>query len=160
MCFVDAANANDLHNSHRLTAGYDFLLCSGTISWRSTTQTICATSSTEAEFLAAVLAAKYSLPSCDHEGTWFAQLGPTPIYEDNESCIKMINARIPTARSRHIDIQHFAIQDWKDAGDIVMRHIPGIISPPDDLTKPTNLGLTLASCSPHHGALFVIWHSL
>ena len=39
-------------------------------------------------------------------------------------------------RSRHIDIQHFAIQDWAEAGDIIMRHIPGIINPPDDLTKP------------------------
>ena len=52
------------------------------------------------------------------------------------SAIKMINARVPTERSRHIDIQHFAIQDWKEAGDIVMRHIPGILNPADDLTKP------------------------
>jgi len=137
MCFVDAAHANDLRN-RRSTTGYAFLLCGGAISWRSTTQTICATSSTEAEFLAAVLAAKQAryLRAIMKE-LGFEQLGPTPIYEDNESCIKMINARIPTARSRHIDIQHFAIQDWKDAGDIVMRHIPGIICPPDDLTKPT-----------------------
>ena len=37
--------------------------------------------------------------------------------------------------SRHIDIQHFAIQDWAAAKDIVMRHIPGILSIPDGLTK-------------------------
>eukprot|EP00980_Cylindrotheca_fusiformis_P018583 scaffold6159_cov207-Cylindrotheca_fusiformis.AAC.1 len=48
----------------------------------------------------------------------------------------MINARIPTERSRHILIQFFAIQDWKDAGDIILHHIPGIINPSDDLTKP------------------------
>ena len=52
------------------------------------------------------------------------------------SAIKMINARVPTERSRHIDIQHFAIQDWKDAKDIVMHHIPGVLNPSDDLTKP------------------------
>ena len=59
----------------------------------------------------------------------------------------MINARIPTDRSRHILIQFFAIQDWKDAGDI-MRHIPGIINPFDDLTKP--LGWVLHSRHARH----------
>jgi len=73
----------------------------------------------------------------------FEQSDPTPIYEDNQSAIKMINARVPTERSRHIDIQHFAIQDWKDAGDIVMIHIPGIINCSDQLTKP--LGWVLHS---------------
>ena len=73
----------------------------------------------------------------------YEQTEPTPIHEDNESAIKMINARIPTERSRHIDIQFFAIQDWKDAGDIIMEHIPGILNPSDDLTKP--LGWVLHS---------------
>mgnify|MGYP000459940001 CR=1 FL=1 len=48
----------------------------------------------------------------------------------------MINSKVPTQQSRHIDIQYYAIQNWKDAGDIVMQHIPGVINPVDDLTKP------------------------
>ena len=36
----------------------------------------------------------------------------------------------------HIDVRLFAIQGWKEAGDIITYHIPGIISPMDDLTKP------------------------
>ena len=48
----------------------------------------------------------------------------------------MANARVPAERSRHVDTQHFAIQDWKEAGDIIMSFIPGIINPSDDLTKP------------------------
>jgi len=48
----------------------------------------------------------------------------------------MINARVPTERSRHVDIRYFAIQDWKGSGDIVMKFIPGVINPSDDLTKP------------------------
>jgi hypothetical protein len=39
-------------------------------------------------------------------------------------------------RSRHIDMQHFAILDWKAAGDIILHHIPSSINPADDLTKP------------------------
>ena len=68
-----------------------------------------------------------------------------PFYEDNMSTINMINNLVPTERSRHIDIQHFAIQDWAKAKDIVMRHIPGILCIPDGLTKA--LGWVLHS---HH----------
>ena len=49
--------ANDLRN-RRSTTGYAFLLAGGAISFRCKTQSITATSSTEAEFLAAVTAAK------------------------------------------------------------------------------------------------------
>ena len=55
---------------------------------------------------------------------------------DNQSAINMANGRVPTERSRHVDIQHFAIQDWKEAGDIIMSFVPGIVNPSDDLTKP------------------------
>ena len=55
----------------------------------------------------------------------------------------MINASRPTERARHIDIQHFAIQEWRQQGDILMRHLPGIINPSDQLTK--NLGWILHS---------------
>ena len=90
----------------------------------------------EAEFLAAVMAAKHAkyLRAVLLE-LGYPQENATPIYEDNMSAINMINNRVPTERSRHIDIQHFAIQDWAEAGDIAMRHIPGILSIPDGLTK-------------------------
>ena len=134
--FVDAAHGNDLRN-RRSTTGYAFPLSGGAISCRCKTQSITATSSTEAEFLAAVTAAKHAkyLRAIARE-LGFPQSEATPIWMDNESAVNMINARVPTERSRHIDIQHFAIQDGKDAGDIGMKHIPGIINPSDDLTKP------------------------
>ena len=112
------------------------MLCGGVVAYRSKTQSITATSSTEAEFIAAVTAAKIAryLRAILRE-LGFRQRAPTPIYEDNMSAIKIVNARIPTERSRHIDIQHFAIQDWKDNGDILLSHIPGIINPADDFTK-------------------------
>ena len=28
------------------------------------------------------------------------------------------------------------VQDWREYGDIIVKHIPGIINPLDDLTKP------------------------
>jgi len=57
--FLDAAHANDLRN-RRSATGYAFVLCGGAISYQCKTQSITATSSTEAEFLAAVATAKHA----------------------------------------------------------------------------------------------------
>ena len=133
--YVDASHANDLR-LRRSTTGYVFTLAGGAIAYRSKTQSITATSSTEAEFIAAVAAAKvakYLRFILSQLG--FPQHSPTTLYEDNESTIKMVNAGRPTERSRHIDIQFFAIQDWKRAGHIVLEHIAGVINPSDALTK-------------------------
>ena len=60
----------------------------------------------------------------------------------------MINHSVPTERSRHIDIQMFAIQSWaQDLQAIQLAHIPGVINPADSLTKP--LGWVL-----HHRHVF------
>jgi len=93
--------------------------------------------STEAEFLAAVATAKHARHMrAIMTDLGFPPKGPTVMCCDNQSAINMINARVPTERSRHIDIQHFAIQDWKESGAIVMEFISGVINPSDDLTKP------------------------
>ena len=143
ICFADAAHANDLRKRCS-TTGYVFLYAGGAVLYRSKTQSLTATSSTEAEFIAAVTAAKQGryLRAILRE-LGFAQSSPTLLYEDNMSAINMVNNSVPTDRSRHIDIQYFAIQDWKSAGDLIMRHIPGVINPPDALTKP--LGWVLHS---------------
>ena len=66
----------------------------------------------------------------------FPQDEPTPIYEDNASAIDIVNSQKPTERTRHMEIRYFAIQDWKQNNEILLLHIPGIINPSDDLTKP------------------------
>jgi hypothetical protein len=47
----------------------------------------------------------------------------------------MANARRPTDRSRHIDIQNFALQDWVRQGGVLLEHIRGNINPADAMTK-------------------------
>jgi len=143
ICFVDAAYANDL-KKRRSTTGYAFTYSGGAIVYRSKAQSITALSSTEAELIAAVTAAKTAkfLRSILHE-LGFTQHEPTPIYEDNQPTIDIVNSQKPTERTRHIDIRFFAIQEWMQKGDIRMFHIPGVINPADDLTKP--LGWVLHS---------------
>jgi Reverse transcriptase (RNA-dependent DNA polymerase) len=139
--YVDAAHATDLATRRSIT-GLVFMFCGGPLAYKSKIQSTVSTSSTEAEFIAAVHAAKLAkyLRSVLFE-LGHPQPGPTTLYEDNAAAILMINASRPTPRSRHIDIQHFAIQEWKARQEILLRHIPGIINPADSFTK--SLGSTL-----------------
>ena len=131
-------------NANLPTTGFIFTYCSGAIVYHSKTQSVTAISSTEAEFLAAVSCAKIALylRSILFELGFLCE-GPTPIYEDNASTIDIVNSTIPTERARHIFIQYFAIQDWKEWGCIELIHIPGKLNCSDDLTKP--LGFILHS---------------
>mmetsp|Transcript_30150 Transcript_30150/g.56561 ORF Transcript_30150/g.56561 Transcript_30150/m.56561 type:complete len:109 (+) Transcript_30150:325-651(+) len=74
--------------------------------------------------------------------------GPAPIYENDQTAILMVNANQPTPHVCHVDIQWFAINDWKEAGDIIMHFIPGILNPSDDLNKP--LGWVLHTRHARH----------
>jgi len=148
VAFLNAAHANNLRNRCS-TMGYTFLLCSDAISYRCKTQSVTATSSTKAEFLAAVTAAKHArYVQAIMTDLGFPPSGPTVLFCDNQLAINMINARVPTERSHHIDIQHFAIQDWKEAGAIVMQFISDVINPSNDLTKP--LGCVLHDHHARH----------
>jgi hypothetical protein len=139
--YVDAAHATDLITRRSIT-GLVFMFGGGPLAYKSKIQSTVSTSSTEAEFLAAVHAAKIAkyLRSILLE-LGYPQLGPTTLFEDNAAAILMVNASRPTPRARHIDIQHFALQEWKANQEIVLSHIPGIVNSADSLTK--SLGSTL-----------------
>jgi hypothetical protein len=139
--YVDAAHATDLVTRRSIT-GLVFMFCGGPLAYKSKIQSTVSTSSTEAEFLAAVHAAKIAkyLRSILSE-LGYPQLGPTTLFEDNAAAILMVNANRPTPRARHIDIQHFALQEWKAAKEIVLSHIPGVVNSADSFTK--SLGSTL-----------------
>ena len=66
----------------------------------------------------------------------FPHESPTPVYEDNDPTIDIVNSGITTERTHYIDVRLYAIKVWKEAGAIIMHRIDGIISPLDDLTKP------------------------
>ena len=100
--------------------------------------------SLEAEFFAAVSASKAIL----YIRSLLRELGhpptaPTPVYKDNEACIKVINSRHPTERTRHIDKPAFRVPYWKQRGDLCFHHIKNILNPADANSKP--LGWVLHS---------------
>ena len=55
----------------------------------------------------------------------------------------MINENRPTPRAHHVDIQFYAIQEWRALGQIVVKHILTTINLADGGTKA--LGWTLHS---------------
>ncbi len=111
--YVDAAYGT-CTQTRRSVAGFAFSLAGAAVAYKAKMQATIATSSTEAEFIAAVHAAKTAkyLQSVLDELD-FQQKQQTPLYEDNLAAIKMVNSEKSTRRSRHINIQHFAIQEWK-----------------------------------------------
>lgn len=54
----------------------------------------------------------------------------TEIHIKNISVLQIINNNtFPTECTQHINVRYFAIQDWREYGDIIVKHIPGIINP-------------------------------
>ena len=120
------------------------MMAGGAVAYRSKTQTVTALSSTEAEFFAAVGAAKVILflRSVLKE-LCIEMQEPTLIYKDNEATIKVVNAAHPTKRVRHIDTPWFRLQSWRERNLVRMKHIAGILNPADASSKP--LGWVLHS---------------
>jgi hypothetical protein len=58
-------------------------------------------------------------------------LNATTLVDDNVDSIVMANARRPTDRNRHIDIQNFALQDRVRQGGVLLEYIRGTINTAD-----------------------------
>ena len=133
--YCDASHATDI-KTRRSTTGWAFCIWNHLIFYKVKLQNTVATSSTEAEFIAAVSAAKTAkyLRTVLHE-IGFEQDQPTKINEDNMAAIFMANNSRPTDRTRHMDIQYFALQQWIKQKHIILHHMPGTLNPADSLTK-------------------------
>jgi len=151
---LDAAHATDL-KTRRSVTGLFILFAGAAIAYKSRLQSLVATSSTEAEFYAAVFCAKlalyfrYILQDLDALAP-----GPTVLYIDNQAALHMINEKRPTDRARHVDTQWFAIQQWRELQQIVMKHLPGVINAADALTKAVTATLLYRHCRRAMGHYF------
>ena len=133
--YVDAAHATCL-TTRRSMAAHLVVLGGTAVAYQSKLQAVVATSSTEAKFMAAVNGGKSLLSvRLILKELGFPQNGPAPVFEDNAAAIMNANKNKPTDRTRHIDIQLFAIQQWVERGDMKLQHIPGTLNPSDTGTK-------------------------
>ena len=135
MCFLDAAYLNE-PTKRRPTTGFSFKFYGCTVVYRSKTKLINALSPTESDLIDAVTdanTAKFLRSIIWSLG--FTHDSPTLIYEYNDPTIGMVNSSISTERTRHIYVMLFDTQGYKEAGDIIINHVPSIINPADDINK-------------------------
>ncbi len=59
---------------------------------------------------------------------------PTPIYNDNEACIKWCH-NMTSKGNRHIELQENVTREWVDKGTITVSHVSGKSNPADIYTK-------------------------
>lgn len=134
--YTDSDYAGDL-NDRKSTSGYVFMLNSGAISWCSKKQPIVTLSSTEAEYVAASL--------CSCQAIWLRRLmetvqqqqrGPTTIFCDNVSAIKISKNPVLHARSKHIDVRYHFLRELCNDGVIDLVFCKSQDQVADILTKP------------------------
>ena len=142
LCHTDSDWAGTLTDRRRSVGGYIFILADGPISWKSKKQTCTATSSNEAEYIAASEAAR--------QATWIRRLLgdmglfensdlPTiPIMIDNEGAKSLINSTIGTKRSKHIDLRYHYTREAAAMGIITIHGIPSHQNAADGFTKVLN----------------------
>jgi hypothetical protein len=106
------------------------------ISWCSKLQPTVATSSTEAEYIAASFAAK--------EAAWLRHLmcdldvvsSTVPIATDNQSSLALLNNVTSSNRTKHIDIAYHYARECVEKKKIAFSYIPTGRMVADLLTKP------------------------
>ncbi|XP_075164053.1 uncharacterized protein LOC142236702 [Haematobia irritans] len=111
--FVDADWAQNLIDRKSLS-GYVFKFNGGCVSWSCHKQQSVSLSSTEAEYIA--------LAEATQEAIWLRRLltdfgiqieTPTEIFEDNQSCIKLVENEKFSRRTKHVDTKYHFIRDSK-----------------------------------------------
>jgi hypothetical protein len=132
--YTDSDFARDV-DTRRSTAGYTFILANGAISWSSKRQATVATSTTEAEYIAAAAAVKEAL----FERTLLRDLGisidTVEIYGDNQSALALANNPVSTSRAKHIDVAYHFTRERVLLGDVAFSYIPTDQMVADTLTK-------------------------
>lgn len=134
--FADA-NYGENRIDRKSNSGFVFKLNGGVVSWTCRKQKCVSLSSTEAELI--------SLCEAIKEAIWLQNIlfdlkrsenKPTTIYEDNQSCIKLIKNQKVSNRSKHIDIKYFYIKDLIEKNSIAIKYCPSDNMLADILTKP------------------------
>ncbi len=112
------------HRTRQAITGGVMMLAGGTVGYKSRYQHAIAHSTTETEWVSVVDMGKTSLYFRSIlEDVGIPQHDATIIYEENRGALFMANAEQPTSRTRHIDIQEFALIDWVEQDLLILEAI-------------------------------------
>ena len=114
-----------------------FTFADGAIAWRTKREVSVVLSSTEAEYVAAVLTTKEGLSiKTIIEVLDIIKLNEVKVFCDNQSCIKLaINPKI-TDQNKHIRARHHFIRELVEAKEMSLHYTSTTTMWADFLTKP------------------------
>ena len=121
--------------------GCCFSLGSAMVSWFSRKQSTVALSTTEAEYIAACMAAREAI--CLRKllaGLSGQSLEPTVIHCDNQSCVKMSINPVQHDRTKHVEMKYHYIREMVQRRAMELRYIPTNEQIADVLTEPSGQG--------------------
>ena len=136
--YADSDYAGDTR-TRKSTSGYIFLLAGAAVSWKSKKQSVVATSSCEAEYVASCLAAK--------EAVWLNRLvgdltfksgkqHMVPIRVDNNGAKDLAYNATVNERTKHIDVQYHYVRECAQSKKIQLERCDTTNQVADPLTKP------------------------
>jgi hypothetical protein len=132
--YVDSAWGNARKSRSRY--GFLVLILGNPVLWLSKVTTMVCLSTAEAEYYAAVHAAKSSiwLANLVAEITYVA-IPTVTLYEDNAACIQMANNPVITARNRHFAMRMWWLRDQVANNAVKFVQVPTIAQLADIFTK-------------------------
>ena len=120
------------------TSGYVFILAGGAISWKSKKQSLVATSSCEAEYIASCAAAKEAIwisrliAELQKQGTPY----PITIRVDNNGARDLASNAAINERTKQIDVKYHFVRECAQKGTIIIERCDTHDQVADSLTKP------------------------
>ncbi|CAI7769782.1 unnamed protein product [Closterium sp. NIES-53] len=129
----DYANEEGRHS----VGGYVFTLGGAAVSWRTKRQTVIATSTADAEYIALFEGAReatYLRRLCEDLG--FRQQDPTVIFVDNQSTIALATGEQMSKRIKHMDIRYHWTRKAVRDGVVWPEYCPTAQQAADYLTNP------------------------
>ncbi|XP_039120143.1 secreted RxLR effector protein 161-like [Dioscorea cayenensis subsp. rotundata] len=125
-------------DSRKSTSGYVFTMAGGVISWRSAKQSLVASSTMEAEFIACYEASSHAIWLRNFiEGLRVVENieRPLTLYCDNRAAVLFSNSNRSSSRSKHIDIKFLAVKERVQSGFVSIELIGTNFMVADPLTK-------------------------
>ena len=125
-------------DDRKSTSGYIFMLAGGAISWKSKKQTLVASSTMQAEFVACYAASTHAV--------WLRNLvtglrivdsiaRPLKLYCDNNAAVFYSKNNKTSSGSKHLELKYLTVRDFVKKNDIIVEYIGTNFMLADPLTK-------------------------
>lgn len=124
-------------DKRRSTTGAVMLMQGAAVLWISKLQSVVATSTTEAEFIAAAMGTKEGLWVRKLLGELHSHVEPLHLCVDNQAAVVLVSEHTAgqSGRTKHIDVQFQFVRDRYQRGDVTIQYVPTGEQRADILTK-------------------------